>query len=126
MRPLRTPYRCAPWSIEYPDASGPPPPTFDAQTVAYVMLLITRISIDSDVGDRCDMPGVVVTARVATRFHPLRRYSMPADACDNPREEDTLMTHTSRTPLYRPIAMAIVAIAMTVSVLPAQAQRYGH
>lgn len=36
------------------------------------------------------------------------------------------MTHTSRSPLYRPIAMAVVAIAMAASTLPAQAQRYGH
>jgi hypothetical protein len=41
-------------------------------------------------------------------------------------EKDTLMINTSRTSLYRYVAVAFVAIAMTVSAVPAQAQRYGH
>jgi hypothetical protein len=39
-------------------------------------------------------------------------------------EEDTFMTHTSRTPLYRHIAVALFAVAVTASALPAQAQHY--
>jgi len=36
------------------------------------------------------------------------------------------MTHTARNPLYRYVAVAFVALAMTVPALPVQAQRYGH
>jgi len=36
------------------------------------------------------------------------------------------MTHTAQNPLYRYITVAFVALAMTVSALPAQAQHYGH
>jgi hypothetical protein len=36
------------------------------------------------------------------------------------------MTHTAQNPLYRYVAVAFVALAMTVPALPAQAQRYGH
>ncbi|WP_189439935.1 hypothetical protein [Rhodanobacter panaciterrae] len=34
------------------------------------------------------------------------------------------MTHSSRTHLYRQVATAILAVAVTVSALPAQAQQY--
>ncbi len=36
------------------------------------------------------------------------------------------MTHAAQYPLYRYVAVAFVALAMTVSALPAHAQRYGH
>lgn len=36
------------------------------------------------------------------------------------------MTNTSRTPLYRYLAVAFVAITMTVSAVPVYAQRHGH
>ena len=41
-------------------------------------------------------------------------------------EKDTLMINTSRTSLYRYVAVAFVAIAMTVSAVPVYAQRHGH
>jgi hypothetical protein len=37
-------------------------------------------------------------------------------------EEDILMTHTPRLPLYRPIVAAVFAAAILASSLPAQAQ----
>jgi hypothetical protein len=79
-------------------------------------------------GERIGMPTVLALFESPRRFLSTRASECWPDACDYSQhsEERTFMTHTAQNPLYRYVAVAFVALAMTVSALPAQAQRYGH